>query len=145
MYAIRSYYVIFVNSDPAGAEIYLTNLSVTPDNLTVSDTEGLTPREFFVEPGTYRLFLKKYGYITWWNESVTVLPGGNYPYMVNLTKNNPVYGAIHLDTNPSDSDLTLHREIPNITSLRITSYNVCYTKLLRRDKTAQRVERRSSR
>lgn len=109
--------VIFVNSDPAGAEIYLTNLSVTPDNLTVSDTEGLTPREFFVEPGTYRLFLKKYGYITWWNESVTVLPGGNYPYMVNLTKNNPVYGAIHLDTNPSDSDLTLHREIPNITSL----------------------------
>ena len=110
--------VIYVDSNPSGAEIYLTNISVTPDNLTVSDTEGLTPREFFVDPGTYRLFLKKYGYITWWNQSFTVSPG-QYIHdfsMVNLTPNNPVYGAIHLDTDPSDADLTLHREIPNITS-----------------------------
>ncbi|HWQ64092.1 MAG TPA: PKD domain-containing protein [Methanospirillum sp.] len=110
--------VVFVNSVPAGAEIYLTNVSVSPDNLTVSDTEGLTPREFFVEPGTYRLFLKKYGFITWWNESFTVTPGTYLNFStVTLTPNNPVYGAIHLDTNPSDSDLTLHREIPNVTSL----------------------------
>jgi len=109
--------VVFVTSDPDGAEIYLTNVSVTPDNLTVSDTEGLSPREFFVDPGTYRLFLKKYGYITWWNESFTVSPGKNYPFAVNLTKNNPVYGAIHLDTNPSEADLTLHRDLSNVTSL----------------------------
>jgi PKD repeat protein len=109
--------VIYVNSDPSGAEIYLTNVSVTPDNLTVSDTEGLTPREFFVENGTYRLFLKKYGYITWWNQSPTVVSPGTYQnFNVTLTPNNPVYGAIHLDTEPSDADLVLHREIPNITS-----------------------------
>lgn len=110
--------VVYVNSVPEGAEIYLTNVSVTPDNLTVSDTEGLTPREFFVDPGTYRLFLKKYGFITWWNESFTVSPGTYLNFTtVTLTPNNPVYGAIHLDTNPSDADLTLHREIPNVTSL----------------------------
>lgn len=110
--------VVFINSVPDGAEIYLTNVSVTPDNLTVSDTEGLTPREFFVDPGTYRLFLKKYGFITWWNESFTVSPGTYLNFStVTLTPNNPVYGAIHLDTNPSDADLTLHREIPNVTSL----------------------------
>ena len=110
--------VVFINSVPEGAEIYLTNASVTPDNLTVSDTQGLTPREFFVESGTYRLFLKKYGYVTWWNESFEVTPGSNFTRTVNLTPNNPVYGAIHLDTNPSDSDLTLHRnDIANVTSL----------------------------
>lgn len=109
--------VIYVTSDPAGAEIYLTNISVTPDNLTVSDTEGLTPREFFVEPGEYRLFLKKFGYMTWWNQSVMITPGSYQDYNVTLTGNNPVYGAIHLDTDPSDADLTLHREIPNVSSL----------------------------
>jgi PKD repeat protein len=110
--------VIYINSDPLGAEIYLTNVSITPDNLTVSDTEGITPREFFVSPGTYRLFLKKYGYITWWNQSFTVEPGAYVNFStVNLLPNNPVYGAIHLDTEPSDADLTLHREIPNVTSL----------------------------
>ncbi len=109
--------VVFINSVPEGAEIYLTNVSVTPDNLTVSDTQGLTPREFFVDPGTYRLFLKKYGFITWWNESFTVSPGTYLNFTtVTLTPNNPVYGAIHLDTSPSDADLTLHREIPNVTS-----------------------------
>jgi PKD repeat protein len=110
--------VIYVNSDPVGAEIYLTNVSITPDNLTVSDTEGITPREFFVNPGEYRLFLKKYGYITWWNQSFTVEPGDFLNFStVSLIPNNPVYGAIHLDTDPSDADLTLHRELPNVTSL----------------------------
>jgi len=109
--------VISIVSDPSGAEIYLTNTSVTPDNLTVSDTEGLTPREFFVQPGTYRLFLKKYGYITWWNQSFPIGAGEVRSFNVTLTPNNPVYGAIHLDTEPSDADLTLHREIPGVTSL----------------------------
>jgi PKD repeat protein len=109
--------VIYINSNPVGAEIYLTNVSITPDNLTVSDTEGITPREFFVTPGTYRLFLKKYGYVTWWNQSFNVTSGAYLNFStVNLIPNNPVYGAIHLDTEPSDADLTLHREIPNITS-----------------------------
>jgi hypothetical protein len=38
--------VIYVDSHPDGAEIYLTNTSVSPDNLTVHDTAGITPREF---------------------------------------------------------------------------------------------------
>jgi len=67
--------VIYVDSNPDGAEIYLTDTSVSPDNLTVNDTAGITPREFFVDPGTYQLFLKKYGYIIWWNESFEVIPG----------------------------------------------------------------------
>ncbi|MDD1730031.1 MAG: PKD domain-containing protein [Methanospirillum sp.] len=115
--------VVFVNSDPDGAEIYLTNLSVSSEaNLTVSDTEGLTPREFFVNPGTYRLVLKKFGYTTWWpNNSIAVTPGSYTPVNISLTKINPVFGAIHLDTNPSDADLILNRVInetalPNITS-----------------------------
>jgi len=113
--------VIYVDSHPDGAEIYLTNTSVSPDNLTVHDTAGITPREFFVDPGTYRLFLKKYGYITWWNESFTVTPGSYQDFNVTLTETNPQYGAIHIDTHPPGANLVLQRFIPNVTSVIYSS------------------------
>lgn len=113
--------VIYVNSDPVGAEIYLTNTSVSPDNLTVHDTGGITPREFFVDPGVYRLFLKKYGYITWWNESFEVLPGTFHDFNVSLTETNPQFGAIHINSRPTGANLVLQRFIPNVTSVIYSS------------------------
>ncbi|NLV26262.1 MAG: PKD domain-containing protein [Methanomicrobiales archaeon] len=109
--------VIYVDSFPKGAEIYLTNESVSPDNLTVEDTAGITPREFFVDPGTYRLFLKKYGYITWWNESFDVTPESYQVFNVTMTEMNPQYGALHIDSNPPGAKLVLQRFIPDITSV----------------------------
>lgn len=113
--------VIYVDSNPDGAEIYLTNTSVSPDNLTAHDTAGITPREFFVDPGTYQLFLKKYGYITWWNKSFTVTPGSYHDYNVTLTEINPQYGAIHINTQPPGANLVLQRFIPNVTSVIYSS------------------------
>lgn len=113
--------VIYVDSNPDGAEIYLTNTSVSPDNLTVHDTAGITPREFFVDPGEYRLFLKKYGYITWWNESFTVAPESYQVFNITLTETNPQYGAIHIDTQPPGANLVLQRFIPNVTSVIYSS------------------------
>ncbi|PWR73303.1 PKD domain-containing protein [Methanospirillum stamsii] len=109
--------VIYVDSTPGGADIYLTNKSVDPDNLTVEDTAGVTPREFFVDPGTYSIYLKKYGYITWWNESFAVTPESYKVYNVTMTEMNPQYGAIHLDSNPPGAKLVLQRVIPNVTSV----------------------------
>ncbi len=113
--------VIYVDSNPDGAEIYLTDTSVSPDNLTVNDTAGITPREFFVDPGTYQLFLKKYGYITWWNESFEVTPGSYQDFNVTLTETNPQFGAIHINTHPPGASLVLQRVIPNVTSMIYSS------------------------
>ncbi len=115
--------VIYINSNPSEAEIYLTSATATPDiadSLNVSDTEGFTPKQFFVEPGEYRIFLKKYGYTTWWSEKFTVVAGGETQNFgtVNLSDKNPVYGAIHIDSNPPGAELKLERIVdPDVNSL----------------------------
>lgn len=100
---------IYVNSTPAGAEIYATT-EPGEANLTVDELIGITPKQFFLEPGTWTIYLKKYGYGTWWTE-IAVTPSTN----VDLGNGNPIslpetdamYGALHVSTDPPGADITL--------------------------------------
>jgi hypothetical protein len=101
---VNSKGVISVSSNPEGAEIFLTHSLVPEEQLTANNSFGLTPREFFVDPGTYVLYLKKYGYITNISQSFVVTPVGVGPslppFHMDLVTQTPQYGALHIDTNP---------------------------------------------
>ena len=78
--------------------------------MTVNDTVGLTPREFFVDPGNnYQLFVKKYGYITNISPPFTVTPESFQTFSFSLKKQTSQYGAIHIGSNPPGANLTLLR------------------------------------
>ena len=110
---VNSKGVISVSSNPEGAEIFLTHSLVPEEQLTANNSFGLTPREFFVDPGTYVLYLKKYGYITNISQSFNVEPVGVGPslppFHMDLAIQTSQYGALHIDTNPSGANITLIR------------------------------------
>jgi|GEM_PF-1273388 len=102
--------VISVTSNPEGAEIYLTHSLVPEEQLNANNSFGLTPREFFVDPGDYRLYLKKYGYITWISDQFHVGPGQSIPpFKPDLSIQTSQYGALHIDSNPHGANVTLIR------------------------------------
>jgi PKD repeat protein len=108
--------VIYINSEPVGADIFLIDPSSSIDGLSVEDLIDITPKQFSVEPGTYIIYLKKYGYISWWTEitvtSEEILNLGTIP----LEPQESMYGALHIETNPADATIVLEREVPDIES-----------------------------
>ncbi len=99
---------IYVDTIPTGAEIYATT-EPGEANLTVDELIGVTPKQFFLDPGTYTIYLKKYGYGTnWTNLEVTqntnvVLGGGP----IELLPIDPIYGALHISTDPPNATIKL--------------------------------------
>ena len=101
---------IYVDSVPQGAEIYATT-EPGEANLTVEELVGVTPQQFFLDPGTYTIYLKKYGYGTRWveqtvDESTNTYLNNGVPF--TLTPIEPIYGALHVSTEPPKANVTLN-------------------------------------
>ena len=108
--------VIYINSDPVGADIFLKDPSSSIDGLSVEDLIDITPKQFYVEPGEYIIYLQKYGYISWW-EPVTVTSGEILNLgTIELAPQESMYGALHIETNPADATIIVDREIPEVES-----------------------------
>ena len=116
--------VIYINSDPVGADIFLKSasssvdgLSSSADGLSVEDLIGITPLQFSVEPGVYKIVLQKYGYISWWTDEPITVGTENILDLgtIVLTPQEAVYGALHIETDPADAtiELTYVRERPH--------------------------------
>ncbi|MCL2460674.1 MAG: PEGA domain-containing protein, partial [Euryarchaeota archaeon] len=122
--------VIFINSDPEGANIFLKSLPVegSPEgSLSVEDLIGVTPMQFQYPPGNYMIYLQKFGYVSWWEEivvdngQITQVNGG---IPVELANQELRYGALHIETNPADADIVLERVIDPSDPQRIENSKV---------------------
>jgi PKD repeat protein len=101
---------IYINSNPEGADIFLTDPSTTVDGLSVDTLIGVTPNQFFVEPGTYNIYLQKYGYVSKWYDPFVVGPGEMLNFGIwELEPQAAMYGALHIETNPADASIILDR------------------------------------
>jgi len=108
--------VIYINSAPVGADIFLKSQSSPIDGLSVDDLIDITPKQFSVAPGKYTIYLQKYGYVSWW-EDITVVAGQILNLgTIELEVQAAMYGALHIETNPGDADIVLERVVPTIES-----------------------------
>jgi len=75
---------LYVNSSPAGADIYLNG-----------KLKGNTPQTFTLNPGTYTVKISKDGYVPY-TQTIEVKKSGSYTISKQLVK----YATINITTNP---------------------------------------------
>ena len=103
--------VIYINSEPTGANIFLKVQGSPVDGLTVDDLIDVTPKQFQVVPGKYTIYLQKYGKISWWQD-IEVGAGQLLNLgTIDLDSQTAMYGALHIETNPADAEIVLERII----------------------------------
>lgn len=105
--------VVYINSAPEGADIFLKDPSSSIDGLSVDDLIGITPNQFYVEPGDYTIYLKKYGYESWWEDITVGAEEIKNLGTIELKPQAAMYGALHIETNPADATIVLDRIVPD--------------------------------
>lgn len=70
--AARGWRTILVDSEPAGAKVFVEGIEM-----------GITPQEVEAVPGSYSITVRKDGF-DWWSEKVVVWPGSSPKIMVRL-------------------------------------------------------------